>query len=156
MNKLKKVLERSIKNKDIKLIGYDIDGRVLKVARTNAEKAGVAKYIEFQKRDFKEFSASEHNGFIITNPPYGERLGDKDEVETLYKYLVEYKRTLERWDFNILTSFENFERPFGRKATKNRKLYNGKLKCYYYQYFDNNLIKNDGDTLLNHILEKRS
>ncbi|MFY9277606.1 MAG: class I SAM-dependent RNA methyltransferase, partial [Clostridium sp.] len=86
-----------------------------------------------------------------TNPPYGERLGDKDEVETLYRYLGGNKRTLERWDFNILTSFEGFERPFGRKATKNRKLYNGRLKCYYYQYFDNNLIKNDGDTLLNHI-----
>ena len=148
---VKEGAERSIKNKDIKLIGYDIDGRVLKVARSNAEKAGVAKYIEFHKRDFKQFSASEHNGFIITNPPYGERLGDKEEVETLYRYLGGNKRTLERWDFNILTSFEGFERPFGRKATKNRKLYNGRLKCYYYQYFDNNLIKNDGDTLLNRI-----
>ena len=88
---------------------------------------------------------------ILNNPPYGERLGDKEEVETLYRYLGGNKRTLERWDFNILTSFEGFERPFGRKATKNRKLYNGRLKCYYYQYFDNNLIKNDGDTLLNRI-----
>ena len=148
---VKEGAERSIKNKDIKLIGYDIDGRVLKVARSNAEKAGVAKYIEFHKRDFKQFSASEHNGFIITNPPYGERLGDKEEVETLYRYLGGNKRTLERWDFNILTSFEGFERPFGRKATKNRKLNNGRIKCYYYQYFDNNLIKNDGDTLLNRI-----
>ena len=146
---VKEGAERSIKKKDIKLIGYDIDGRILRTAKSNAQKAGVANYIEFQRRDFKEFSAGEARGFIITNPPYGERLGEKSEVETLYRYMGGNKRKLEKWDFNILTSFEGFERPFGRKATKNRKLYNGKIKCYYYQYFDNDAIKNDGDTLMN-------
>ena len=95
---------------------------MLKIARSNSQKAGVAKYIEFQKRDFKQFSSSEKNAFIITNPPYGERLGEKKEVEELYKYLGMNKRKLDTWDFNILTSYEGFEVPFGRKATKNRKL----------------------------------
>ena len=142
---------RSIKKKDIKLLGYDIDGRILKTARSNAEKAGVSDYIEFHKRDFKQFSTAVKYGTLVTNPPYGERLGEKDEVELLYKYMGKSKRELEKWDFNILTSFDKFEVPFGRKASKNRKLYNGKIKCYYYQYFDNELIKNDGDMLINHI-----
>ncbi len=143
--------ERAIKNKDIKLLGYDIDGRILKVARSNAEKAGVAKYIEFHRRDFKDFSSGEKYGFIISNPPYGERLGEKKEVEELYKIFGSYKKKFINWDYNILTSYEKFELPFGVKSSKNRKLYNGKLKCYYYQYFDNELIKNPGDMLINHI-----
>ena len=143
--------ERAIKNKDIKLIGYDIDGRILKVARSNAEKAGVSKYIEFQRRDFKDFSNSNKYGFIISNPPYGERLGEKKEVEQLYKIFGSFKKKFFNWDYNILKSYEGFEGPFGKKSSKNRKLYNGKIKCYYYQYFDNELIKNDGDMLINHI-----
>lgn len=143
--------ERAIKSKDIKLIGYDIDGRILKTARSNAEKAGVSKYIEFQRRDFKDFSSSSKYGFIISNPPYGERLGDKKEVEELYKVFGRFKNKFGNWDYNILTSYENFEIPFGIKSTKNRKLYNGKLKCYYYQYMHNELIKNNGDMLINHI-----
>ena len=143
--------EKAIKNKDIKLLGYDIDGRILKVARSNAEKAGVSKFIEFHKRDFMEFSNSDKYGFIISNPPYGERLGEKKEVEELYKAFGKYKRSFINWDYNILTSYEKFEVPFGIKSSKNRKLYNGKLKCYYYQYFDNELIKNPGDMLINHI-----
>ncbi|GAB6170347.1 class I SAM-dependent RNA methyltransferase [Clostridium carnis] len=143
--------ERAIKDKDIKLVGYDIDGRMLKVARSNAQKAGVSKYIEFQKRDFNDFSNSNKYGFIISNPPYGERLGEKEEVKNLYKTFGLFKRRFGTWDYNILTSFERFEEPFGRKASKNRKLYSGKLKCYYYQYFDNNQIKNDGDMVINHI-----
>lgn len=143
--------ERVIKNKEIKLIGYDIDGRMLKIARSNAQKAGVSNYIEFQKRDFNDFSNSSKYGFIISNPPYGERLGEKREVERLYKLFGEFKNKFSEWDYNILTSYEGFEAPFGRKSTKNRKLYNGKLKCYYYQYFDNNIVKNNGDMLINHI-----
>ena len=144
--------ERAIKNKDIKLIGYDIDGRILKVARSNAEKAGVSKYIEFQRRDFKDFSNSNKYGFIISNPPYGERLSDKREVEELYRKFGKYKEDYKNWEFNILTSYEGFEKPFGRKATKNRKLFNGKLKCYYYQYFDNDLIKNEGSTVIQEMI----
>lgn len=143
--------ERAIKDKDIKLIGYDIDGRMLKIARSNAQKAGVAKFIEFQKRDFYEFSNSSRYGFIISNPPYGERLGEKKEVDKLNAHFGGLKKKFFNWDYNILTSYEDFEGSFKRKSTKNRKLYNGKLKCYYYQYFDNEIIKNDGDMLINHI-----
>lgn len=143
--------EKAIKNKDIKLYGYDIDGRVLRVAKQNAEKAGVAKYIHFQRKDFNDFSSSFEHGCILTNPPYGERLGEKREVEELYKKFGLVKRRFDGWDFNILTSHEQFEKLFGRKADKNRKLYNGRIKCYYYQYFDNDLIKNHGNMLINKI-----
>ncbi len=148
---VKEGARRSIKNKDIKLIGYDIDGRVLRVARSNAQKSGVDDIIDFHRRDFLEFSSNDKSVFIISNPPYGERLGEKNEVEELYRAFGNYKKRYEDWDFNILTSFEGFEKPFGIKASKNRKLYNGKIKCYYYQYFDNVKIKYDGDILINHI-----
>ncbi len=144
--------KKSEKNKDIKLIGYDIDYKVLKVAMENAKKAGVDKFIEFQKRDFMEFSTSRKYGFIISNPPYGERIGEKEMLNTIYKHMGNTKKKLEDWDFNILTSFEPFEKVFGVKSTKNRKLYNGKIKCYYYQYFDNEKIKNQGDTLINQLI----
>ncbi len=138
---------KGIKNKNIQLIGYDIDYKTLKVAMENAEKAGLKNYIKFQKRDFMNFSTSKKYGFIISNPPYGERIGEKENLKILYKHMGEVKEKLSGWDFNLLTSYEPFEKTFGRKSTKNRKLYNGKIKCYYYQYFDNNKIKNIGDTL---------
>lgn len=143
--------ERAIKNKDIKLIGYDNDENILRIARSNAMKAGVAKYIDFHKRDFEAFSSNDKYSFIITNPPYGERLGEKREVEELYRIFGSYKKKLDNWDFNILTSYEGFENVFGIKSSKNRKLYNGTIRCYYYQYFDNKLIKNDGDMVVNNI-----
>lgn len=144
---------KSEKHNEIKLIGYDIDYRTLKVAMDNAKKAGVDKYIEFQKRDFMEFSTSRKYGFIVSNPPYGERIGEKDILDKLYQYMGTVKKKLDTWDFNILTSFEPFEKIFGVKSTKNRKLYNGKIKCYYYQYFDNSKIKNPGDTLINKLMD---
>lgn len=143
--------EKAIKNKDIKLIGYDNDENILRIARSNAMKAGVAKYIDFHKRDFESFSSNDKYSFIITNPPYGERLGEKREVEELYRIFGNYKKKLDNWDFNVLTSYEGFENIFGIKSSKNRKLYNGTIKCYYYQYFDNKLIKNDGDMVVNNI-----
>lgn len=129
----------SIKKGEMQLIGYDINERVLRTARRNAEKAGVQNYIDFQKLDFKDFSSKRKYGYIITNPPYGERIGEKSEVELLYKKLGNLKENLNTWDFNVLTSYLGFEKLFGRKATKNRKLYNGRLLCYYYQYFNNEL-----------------
>lgn len=151
-NQVREGARRSIKQKDIKLIGYDIDTWVLRTAEENALKAGVKESINFVKRDFREFSNKNKFGFIITNPPYGERLSEKNEVEKLYKIFGNYKKQYENWDFNILTSYEGFEIPFGEKATKNRKLYNGKLKCYYYQYFHNKMVKNDGNTVMQEIL----
>lgn len=145
--------KRGIKDKPIKLKGYDIDESVLRVARRNARKAGVSKYVIFGNADFRTFRSDEEYGFMITNPPYGVRLGEKEEVEDLYKIFGRYKKKFSKWEFNILTSYEGFETPFGRKASKNRKLFNGKLKCYYYQYFDNDKIKNEGNTLLKALLD---
>ncbi|MGG7176140.1 THUMP domain-containing class I SAM-dependent RNA methyltransferase [Clostridium paraputrificum] len=153
-NQVREGAKRAIKKKEIKLLGYDIDTWVLRTAQNNAIKAGVSEYIEFHKRDFKEFSHRKRYGFIITNPPYGERLSEKSEVEKLYKVFGDYKRDFKDWEFNILTSYEEFEKPFGIKSTKNRKLYNGKLRCYYYQYLDNPLIKGQGDTVIQELIRK--
>ena len=86
---------KAVKSKDIKLIGYDIDTWVLRTARDNAKKAGVGEYIEFQKRDFKEFSHRKKYGFIITNPPYGERIGEKEDVEKLYRMFGNLKMIMQ-------------------------------------------------------------
>lgn len=144
--------KRSQKHKEMKMIGYDIDTWVLRTAQENADKAGVSDVIEFQKRDVREFSNKRKYGFVITNPPYGERLGEKDEITKLYKKFGDIKRQYPNWEFNILTSYEEFEIPFDMKASKNRKLYNGKLKCYYYQYFHNDQIKNEGNTVLQELI----
>ena len=135
---------RNVIKNDVKLtmMGYDIDGRVLATARANAKKAGVGDCIHFQRRDVKDFSSNKKCGIMITNPPYGERLSDEKEVQSLYKILGDIKRSLDTWDLYVLTSYEKFERYLGRKSDKNRKLYNGKIKCYYYQYFDNKNAKN--------------
>ena len=151
-NQVREGAKRAEKKKDIKLIGYDIDTWVLRTAENNAFKAGVYDYIDFQKRDVKDFSSSKKYGFIIPNPPYGERLGEKETAERLNAILGKHKRNYPLWDYNVLTSFEGFERAFGTKATKNRKLYNGKLKCFYYQYFDNNIIKGHGDTVIQEMI----
>ncbi|SHF05445.1 THUMP domain-containing class I SAM-dependent RNA methyltransferase [Clostridium fallax] len=129
--------ERGIKKDcDVKLVGYDINGRVLSTALQNANLAGVSDIVDFHRRDFREFSSSKKDGIIITNPPYGERIGEKEDIEELYRLLGKLKEKLYNWDFNVLTSYDTFQKLFGRKATKNRKLYNGRLQCYYYQYLD--------------------
>ncbi|MGL4991337.1 MAG: THUMP domain-containing class I SAM-dependent RNA methyltransferase [Sarcina sp.] len=125
----------AIKENPLKLIGYDIDARVLNTARNNIRKAGVEKYIEFQRRDIEQFSTPKKHGVIISNPPYGERLGEREEVAMLNKRYGKIKREFSGWDVNVLTAFEGFEKLVGCKANKNRKLYNGRLLCYYYQYF---------------------
>ena len=151
-NQVREGARKAIKCKEIKMVGYDIDTWVLRTAKENAHKAGVGHLIEFQKRDVNEFSNKKKYGFIITNPPYGERLGEKEEVEKIYSFLGGLKRRYADWEFNILTAYEGFEDVFGMKSTKNRKLYNGKLKCFYYQYFDNPLIKNEGSTVLQELI----
>lgn len=153
-NQVRESAKKSIKDKNIKIKGYDVDTWVLRTAENNANKAGVSKYIEFKKRDVRDFSEEEKHGVVITNPPFGVRLGEQDEVEELYRILGKHKKQYSSWDFNVITAFDKFELPFGRKATKNRKLYNGKLKCFFYQYFDNELIKGQGDTVMQELIRK--
>lgn len=119
---------------DFKIYGYDIDEEVIEIARENAEIAGVENYIEFNVADATEFKSDEEYGFIVTNPPYGERLEDVESVKMLYKQLGYAFRKLKNWSYYMITSYEDFENEFGQDATKKRKLYNGMLKSYLYQY----------------------
>lgn len=114
--------------------GYDADEDVIRIARRNAAEAGVEHMIHFQRRDVRELSHPKKYGFIITNPPYGERLEDKKDLPELYRAFGESFRRLETWSAYMITSYEDAERYFGRKADKNRKIYNGMLKTYFYQF----------------------
>lgn len=114
--------------------GYDIDGEIIKAARQNAILAGVDEQIHFQQRPVSELRNPKKYGFIITNPPYGERLEDKKAMPALYKEIGKAFRELDSWSYFIITSYEDAETYIGRKADKNRKIYNGMLKTYFYQF----------------------
>ncbi len=114
--------------------GYDIDPSVIKVARRNAREAGIDHLIHFQERDVRELRHPKKFGFVITNPPYGERLEDKKNLPELYRAFGESFQRLDSWSAYMITSYEDAERYFGRKADKNRKIYNGMLKTYFYQF----------------------
>lgn len=114
--------------------GYDIDESMVAAARENAKLAGVEKLIHFQKRGIHELSHAKKYGFIITNPPYGERLEDKENLPSLYGMIGERYRAMDAWSMYLISSYENAERDIGRKADKNRKIYNGMMKTYYYQF----------------------
>ena len=128
---------------EFKIYGYDIDEEALEIARENAEIAGVADYIEFRLGDATEFTSNEEYGFIVTNPPYGERLEDTDTVKMLYKQLGYTFRKLKNWSYYLITSYEDFENEFGGEATRRRKLYNGMLKSNLYQYIGPRPPKNN-------------
>lgn len=114
--------------------GYDIDGEVIKAARENAERAGVDHMIHFQERPVAQLSHPKKYGFIITNPPYGERIEEKKNLPALYKTIGERFKALDSWSMYLITAYEDAERYIGRKADKNRKIYNGMMKTYYYQF----------------------
>lgn len=114
--------------------GYDLDPEVIKAARANAELAGVAHMIHFQQRPVSELSHPKKYGFLITNPPYGERIEDKKNLPALYTQIGERFKALDSWSAFIITSYENVEKYMGRKADKNRKIYNGMMKTYFYQF----------------------
>lgn len=114
--------------------GYDIDGRMVKCARENAKEAGVDHLIHFQERPVSELNNPKKYGFIITNPPYGERLEEKEMLPDLYEQIGEGFARLDTWSKFVLTSYTDAERYIGKQADKNRKIYNGMLKTYYYQW----------------------
>lgn len=114
--------------------GYDIDHEALKAARQNAKDAGVDHLIHFQERPVSQLRHPKKYGFIITNPPYGERLEDRKDLPALYKEFGDSFRMLDDWSAYMITSYDEAERWFGRKADKNRKIYNGMLKTYFYQF----------------------
>ena len=113
--------------------GYDIDDDMIKAARQNAKDAGVPEMIHFQRRDVAVLSHPKKNGFIITNPPYGERIA-KNEVEEIYKSFADAFSALDSWSAYMITGFDDAEKIMGRKADKNRKIYNGMMKTYFYTF----------------------
>lgn len=127
-------IDLQLKDIEMNIQGYDIDGEIIKAARQNARVAGVDHLIHFQEKPVKELSSSKKYGFIITNPPYGERLEDQKALPGLYKEIGKAFGALDSWSYYIITSYEDAQKFIGRKADKNRKIYNGMLKTYFYQY----------------------
>ncbi len=127
---------QSLVNTDIEtdIQGYDVDPEMIKIAKANAERAGVEKLIHFQARPVKELSHPKKYGFIITNPPYGERLEEKSALPQIYNDFGNACRNMDTWSVYMISSYEDTERDFGRKAAKNRKIYNGMIKTYYYMF----------------------
>ena len=119
---------------DVDIQGYDLNPDAVKAARQNAKDAGVEQLIHFQERAVKDLRHPKKYGFIITNPPYGERLEEKKDLPVLYKEFGESFKRLDTWSAYMITSYEEAEKYFGRKADKNRKIYNGMLKTYFYQF----------------------
>ncbi|KJD52068.1 RNA methyltransferase, partial [Bacillus amyloliquefaciens] len=109
----------------LSISGYDLDHRMIEIAKANAEEAGLADFIEFKQMQVKDFRTKEEYGVIVGNPPYGERLGEKKAVEAMYKDMGEAFAGLDTWSVYMLTSNERFEECYGKKATKKRKLFNG-------------------------------
>ncbi len=114
--------------------GYDIDDKMVTIARENAKLAGVDQMIHFQRRGVEQLSSPRKYGFLITNPPYGERLEDKSAMPALYRTIGERFKSLDSWSMYLITAYEQAEKDIGKKADKNRKIYNGMMKTYYYQF----------------------
>lgn len=131
MDEADELMDNTVK---VDIQGYDIDPDMVKAARTNAEDAGVAHMIHFQQRPVSGLSHGKKYGFLITNPPYGERIEDKANLPALYQQLGDRFRSLDSWSAFVITSCEDVEKYMGRKADKNRKIYNGMLKTYFYQF----------------------
>jgi len=115
--------------------GFDIDADIINSARQNAKAAGVEEQIHFQQRPVKELTSPKKYGFVITNPPYGERLEEKEAMPALYKEIAEAFKNIPTWSYFLITGYEDAQKYLGRNADKNRKIYNGMLKTYFYQYY---------------------
>lgn len=128
---------RTLIKEDLKLdiAGFDIDPEALSLARYHAKQAGVADQIHFQQRPVADLQTKRKYGYLICNPPYGERLEEQKVVESLYQEMGRAFAPLDTWSFNVLVTSPRFEALFGRKSDKNRKLYNGRIECHFYQFF---------------------
>ncbi len=131
----RKNAENMIKKEEFRVLGSDIDQEVLKLARFHSAQAQVEDRVAFQKLPVAEVRSSKKYGYLITNPPYGERMGEAKEIEKLYREMGRVFQTLDTWSYYILSPQPSFEEYFGRKADKRRKLYNGMIACQLYQYY---------------------
>ena len=127
---------RDVRKRDLPapIMAYDHDPGALRLARHGATDAGVGGSIRFNCQEVSDLRSSLKYGCLITNPPYGERLGDNEEVEAVYRVMGKTFESLDTWSIYILTSYYGFEKHFGRRANRRRKLYNGRIECQYYQY----------------------
>ncbi len=134
----KEVKEKAIsqikKDIDVRIFGFDIDENQIRLARKHAILAGVDKYLHLQRCDMREFSSKNKYGVIISNPPYGERLSDRNGIKVLYKDFGKLLANFPDWSCYVLTSVLDFERLYGRVSSKKRKIYNGKLECCFYSF----------------------
>lgn len=119
----------------LQIVGTDIDHRMIEISKNNAMEAGLADLIEWKQMQATDFHTKEVNGYIVSNPPYGERIGEKKATEQMYQSLGNVLKNYPSWSVYIITANENFEKLFGRKASKKRKLFNGFIRTDYYQYF---------------------
>ena len=122
---------------NIKIFGYDIDENQVKLAKAHAKKAGVLDAVEIEVKDMRNFSSNESYGVIVTNPPYGERLSSRGEIVSLYRDFGKVYKSLNDWSVFTITPVSDYERLFGKKADKKRKIYNGRLECNYYSIYGN-------------------
>lgn len=122
-------------DQSLDIIGSDLDPKLIEIAKNNAIEAGLADLISWKQMNSRDFHPKDNNGYLITNPPYGERLNNKQEVTDIYRALGETMKENSSWSSYVLTSNEDFEKLYGAKATKKRKLFNGFIKVDYYQYF---------------------
>ena len=127
-------MERVCEPEETDIQGFDIDPAAIRASKENARRAGVEKYIHFETRDVKNLSHRKKYGFVITNPPYGERIMEESELPAVYRTLGERFGSLDSWSMYMITSYDKAEEMIGRKADKNRKIYNGMLKTYLYEF----------------------
>ncbi|MBP1762087.1 MAG: rRNA ((2445)-N(2))-methyltransferase, partial [Firmicutes bacterium] len=124
-----------LQHQPLGIMGYDLNPTVLDLARFHARQAGLQNLVSFQQRDVRQLGSKYKYGYLITNPPYGERLADLNEAEELYRVMGEVFAKLDTWSFYIICPHPRFEELFQRKADKKRKLYNGRIQCNYFQFF---------------------
>ncbi|WP_164668798.1 THUMP domain-containing class I SAM-dependent RNA methyltransferase [Virgibacillus doumboii] len=117
------------------ITGFDIDHKMIKISNDNAKEAGLGELVSWKQMQVKDLFLRKDNGYIIGNPPYGQRIGDREKVSRIYRELGEVMNQHPSWSVYILTAFEAFEKQYGKKATKKRKLFNGFIQTNYYQYF---------------------
>ncbi|HMA69142.1 MAG TPA: hypothetical protein VKN74_04670, partial [Candidatus Mcinerneyibacterium sp.] len=135
-DKAKNISQKAIeKNIDLNILGTDINYGLIQRAEENLKEAGVEGKVNLKQMALKDFSFPDEKGFIVTNPPYGERIENSERIDYLYQLMGEKFSGEPGWSINILTAVENFRDLFGRKEDKNRKLYNGNIKTYFYQYY---------------------
>ena len=127
--------DKEHRDRKVEIFASDIDAKAVKLAKRHAERAGVLDKIRFEVKDVKNFTNPLSGGTIVTNPPYGERVYDMKEAEECYKWLGKVYKQLDGWSCFVITSAKNFERYFGKKCDRDRKLYNSNKECRFYYYY---------------------